>query len=109
MSFKQNLDADLVAVETYAENEFIRKTIDVTDTNMPNSQDYWILGAKTRANNEYYWVQTGNPITFADWNNKTNDGALVVYMMTRSQSRKWNKYSGTVHNIICEGRRENGE
>ena len=101
----QSLGADLVAVETSEENDFIKEVVDVSDRDMPNSQDYWVLGAKKRASKrEYFWVQTGNPIGFGDWSSAEPDYGqnTYIYMDPRNSNRKWKAWGGYEHNIICE-------
>merc|ERR1712142_875871 len=42
----QRFGADLVAVETAAENNFIKRVVDVEYKNRPNGADFWVLGGR---------------------------------------------------------------
>lgn len=108
-TYCQGFGADLVAVETSAKNEFIKRVVDVEEKDMPRSISYWVLGAKRSGIGQpLYWVQTGNTIEagFNDWapeqpDNQTSN--VYVYMRQEIYSRKWGAYAITVsYNIICE-------
>ena len=97
----------MVAVESSAENEFIKRVVDVEESDMPNSNDYWVLGGKRDGVGQpYQWVQTGNSVGFTDWASgrppHPTTPKLYIYM-TRRGDRRWGAYTGTEQNIICEG------
>jgi hypothetical protein len=98
-------------VETPEENDFLKNVIDVTDSNMPYSYSYWVLGGKSRINStEYVWVQTGNQITWSDWAGGEPDYSYnsYIYMSSRNENRKWNDltYYSSPRSIICEAKGE---
>ena len=91
----QRLGADLVAVETSEENEFIKRVISTIE----DTDGYWILGGK-RIGNDYIWVQTGNRFGFTDWYPSYPDRFPYVYMFT---SGGWfTSDSNWYKNFICE-------
>jgi hypothetical protein len=103
----QKLNGDLVAVETPKENNFIKNVLDITDSDMPNSVNHWVLGGKRRDNiREYIWVQTGKPVVWGDWNVGEPDysSKSYIYMNTRYNNRKWDDWTGSAYNIICEAK-----
>jgi len=109
----QGFGADMVAVESSAENEFIKRVVDVEESDMPNSADFWVLGAKrTGVGNPFHWMRTGSTIGagFSDWGPDVGyKGAsnVFVYMRPRggwsgNDKRKWSAFSCCEYNIICE-------
>ena len=103
--FLQSLGADLVAVETAEENNFIKNVIDVSDRNMPNAASYWVLGAKRRGSaREFFWVQTGSAVVFADWalGKPSYHSNGYIYMQGTLGRRKWGDHTCCVRSIICE-------
>ena len=82
----------------------MRTVIDIADSNMPKSANYWVLGAKRRASSrEYYWIQTGAAVSFGDWTSGEPDGDPNTYVyMSRRSNRKWAAWTGYEYNIICE-------
>ena len=53
----------MVAVETSAENEFIKRVLDVEESDTKYYSGFWALGAKRSGIGQpFYWVQTGNTI-----------------------------------------------
>jgi len=114
-TYCQGLGADMVAVETSAENEFIKRVVDVEESDMPNGDDVWVLGAKRSGIGQpFFWVQTGNTVEagFNDWEPRHPDEysqyqTVYVYMEPRwldsDRKRKWGAYpNGSSDNIICE-------
>jgi len=113
-TYCQGFGADLVAVETSAENEFIKRVVDVEDRDMPNSANYWVLGAeRSGIGQPFYWVQTGNTIGagFNDWGLdrylNSQYPNVYVYMFPRNgwaglNKRKWGAFTKEQDNIICE-------
>lgn len=112
----QGFGADLVALETSSEYEFIKRVIDVEEKDMPNSGSNWILGGKrTGVGNKFIWVQTGRPIGFANWQtggvnvpgSHASENNVYVFMGLRTDSRgdrSWwvNPNASQRKNIICE-------
>lgn len=108
-SYCQRFGADLVAVETPKEWEFIRRVVDVEEADMPGSQLTWILGGKRKGiGHPFKWVQTDKEITFTDWHGwfpkgTANEETVFVYMSWRGKGRKWHAASYSVSRFICEG------
>jgi len=110
-TYCQGLGADLIAVETSAENEFIKRVVDVEESDMPNSDYLWVLGAKrSEIGQPLYWVQTGNTIEagFNVWAqyhpHYTGDYVGLHGRGWTNSARKWMTYSSLDegYNIICE-------
>ena len=111
----QGLGGDLVAVETSAEYEFIVRTLK-EDTMLNWANNNWLLGGKrTGVGNDFIWVQTGQPIGFANWGasydtnsrrNQANTENVYVAMGSVWSGRKWyvsdrfNRYKK--FSFICE-------
>ena len=106
----------MVAVETSAENEFIKRVLDVEESDTKYYSGFWALGAKRSGIGQpFYWVQTGNTIRagFNNWAPRYPDKYsqyqnVYVYMFPRNDwmelddKRKWGAFPLEVRNIICE-------
>jgi len=112
-SYCQGFGADLIAVETSAENEFIKRVLDVEERDTPYFDDFWLLGGKRIGIRQpFYWLQTGDKIEagFTDWAPGFPDRPYTRYhryvwviMHPRSESeRKWGAFPNGASNIICE-------
>ena len=108
----QNFDADLIAIETKEEDDFVRNVIDNTDSDMPKSSSPWILGAtSTGSGNPLHWVQTGQKVSYTNWwpGDPNNGGERMIAMSSKEYDGRhgnrewWDYYLGTSYtNLICE-------
>ena len=97
-----------MAVETAAENNFIKRVVDVEYKNRPNGADFWVLGGRRDGvGKPFKWFQTGKTVTYQNWASSfpgvhARLRKVYIYMHKRSMGRRWGAYTGTEYNIICE-------